>query len=429
MKETRLHGRCKMKGKKLNIKLGIAVLFSVLVVGMSPNPVFADSTEGRMAADYAVKYYECGMSLDEIRTLLLEEFGKEEIVNEAFLLAAEYTGNEAFLKQSSGGKKTGSNSKKTIKTVQITSVKYDKAKNSYQIKWSPSKQTITGYRIYYSTKVNGKYTLLKEVKKGKKSLKVGSLKKGKNYYFKMTAYLKKSGKTYESQMSKMVYDPSATSDLPVVVDLEGNSSVPTISFSGVDKVGKKAFLTWKTPTDKKVTGIQILRKDSNVDYCVVVADIKDVSRNLFIDTKANSKTVTYYIRCVAGNKVGNTRNWAYGNDSGSIRWYKGDGAYYRVDLSDKEYYGVPSFKQYNAKTLDLIWNCDWAGGEYNQIAELDSYSNKYQYVLEPAGGFYENPVTAYLNVTDKSFEYMWHETVYDSEKTTETGFVKKGSRI
>lgn len=485
-----------VKGKKLGFKLKMAIIFFIVAVAMNPSLASAYSDEGQMAADYVIKYYESGSSLDEIKMMLWEQFGKQEVVDEAFLIAAEYTGNDIFVQKPSAGKKGGNIAKmvfKTVekqeytgkaikpgvtvkdgsytlkkgtdytisysnntkigtakalikgkgkysgskkvsfqivpKTVSITSVKYNGTKGSYKITWSPLKQNITGYRIYYSTKPNGKYTLLKEMKKGSKSVTVGNLKKGKMYFFKMTAYLKQSGKIHESRMSEIVYDKDAAGDTPIVLDLKGNSSVSTIYFSSVDKVGKKAYLTWKRPTNKGVTGIQILRKDSNAEYYVMVADIKNLAQNLFIDAKANSKTEKYYIRCVSGSKVGNARDWAFSDNSDDIHWYKGDGAYYRVDLKEKEYSGTPNFKQYSQKTLDLTWNCDWTGYEYNQIAELDSYSNKYQYVLAPADGYYETQVEAYLNVTNNSFEYMWHEIDYRSGEEKVTGFIKKGSRL
>lgn len=150
---------------------------------------------------------------------------------------------------------------------------------------------------------------------------------------------------------------------------------------------------------------------------------------MYIDSKANSKTEKYLIRCVSGKKIGTVREWKFGDNSDSVHWYKGDGNYYRVDLNEKGYGSCPFFKQYNQKTFELIWNCDWIGFEYNESAELDGYSNKYQYVTEPASGYYETNVKAYLNVTDSTFEYMWYESSYSSEGEIVTGFVKKGKRV
>lgn len=45
---------------------------------------------------------------------------------------------------------------------------------------------------------------------------------------KLTAYAKVSGKTYESMMSEIAYDPAASADGPIVVHLKGDSSVSTI---------------------------------------------------------------------------------------------------------------------------------------------------------------------------------------------------------
>ena len=60
----------------------------------------------------------------------------------------------------------------------------------------------SGYKIYYSTKKNGKYVSLGTIKNGKTvTAKCSKLKKGKIYYFKAVAYRKVGSKTVYSKPS------------------------------------------------------------------------------------------------------------------------------------------------------------------------------------------------------------------------------------
>lgn len=483
-----------MKDRKNLLKWVLSIVLLVSVVFTTPVNARANSNdETDWLVSYAMACYEKGMTLDEIRLDLLESVGDEKLVDEALSKAAEVSGNDFFNPASSA--KGGSISKMTFQSIEkqeytgkaikpsvtikdgnyklvkgtdytvtysnnkevgkatvvvkgkgkytgskkvtfqivpkrmtITSVKYNSKDSTYTIRWGDYTGLHTGYKVYYSTKADGKYTLLKGITKETKRFTSGALKKGKMYFFRVSAYLNINGEVYESPLSDIMYDSSAIGDDPVLIDLEGNSSVTSISFSSVDKVGKKAYLTWKTPTNKKVTSIQILRKDKNVDYYVVVAEITNLSQNMYIDTSANSNTEKYYIRCVIGKKVGEASGRAFVDNSSTIHWYKGSGNYYRVDLAEIEYYGVPMFKQYATSGMKLVWSCDWSGGLYESEAPNDK---EYKYYYNPADGYYETEVTAYANVTESTFEYLWYE-VEDKpypEEDVIYMFTKKGSRV
>ncbi len=64
----------------------------------------------------------------------------------------------------------------------------------------------SGYKIYRAYSKNGKYKLVKTIKKGStKSWTDKSVKKKKGYYYKLVAFQKKGGKTYSSAKSSAKY--------------------------------------------------------------------------------------------------------------------------------------------------------------------------------------------------------------------------------
>ena len=73
-------------------------------------------------------------------------------------------------------------------------------KKKVTVKWSKV-SGVTGYKIYSSTKKNGKYKLTATVKSGKTSYTHKKLKSKQTYYYKIVTYKKVSGKTYTSAYS------------------------------------------------------------------------------------------------------------------------------------------------------------------------------------------------------------------------------------
>ena len=61
----------------------------------------------------------------------------------------------------------------------------------------------TGYKIYYSNRENGKYSLLRTVNSNKQSSITVNLKCGKKYYFKATPFVKQGSKIYYGYYSNI----------------------------------------------------------------------------------------------------------------------------------------------------------------------------------------------------------------------------------
>lgn len=89
------------------------------------------------------------------------------------------------------------------KKVSITSAKQKAKTKKVVVKWKKVSNA-TGYKVYMKTGRNGKYKLVKTLKKNSKvSYTTGKLKSKKTYYFKVRAYKKASGKTAYGKYSKV----------------------------------------------------------------------------------------------------------------------------------------------------------------------------------------------------------------------------------
>lgn len=93
--------------------------------------------------------------------------------------------------------------KTATKPAKVTISKLAK-KSSKKVKITWKKVKGTGYQVWMKTGKNGKYKLVKTVKKSSTtSCTKGSLKKGKTYYFKIRAYKTVNGKTIYGSYSKV----------------------------------------------------------------------------------------------------------------------------------------------------------------------------------------------------------------------------------
>ena len=96
-------------------------------------------------------------------------------------------------------------------TIKVKAMKKHKAKISwkkvslsYTVDSKKYTRAVTGYRVYRATKKNGKYRLIKTIKKaGTLNYTDKKLKKGKKYYYKVRTYTKIDGKTYLGKWSKV----------------------------------------------------------------------------------------------------------------------------------------------------------------------------------------------------------------------------------
>lgn len=434
------------------------------------------------------------MSLNEIKLELWELFGDEKIVEECILYAYDMTGDRFFSAKGSGkggmlpkmsfleiedqeytgkaikpairitdggymlvngkdfsvsylkntkvgiaaavvkGRGSYQGSKKVLfkivpAAVKISSVAYDTSKGVYTVKWKQSKG-VNGYKVYYAPSQNGEYKLLANVSGKKTSFTTSKLKKGVMYFFKVAAFKNVNHNVFLGAMSEAKYDAKAYGDDPVVTELNGDSSIERMYFKSCERVGGKAFLSWKSPSDKNVSKLQILREADHSGIYVVVCETTKLEQNLFIDTKINSKSsYTYYIRCFVNGKNGNAGSYQLEDAKDVIRWYKNDKGYIRVDYEYLEYDGAaPYFIVFDEKN-SIEWNCDWSGYEYNSQKELDGYSNTYQYVISPPGGYYDDQPTVYFNADEKEFEYMWTQDKDVDGERKETGFIVKAGRV
>ncbi|WP_173452456.1 fibronectin type III domain-containing protein [Eubacterium pyruvativorans] len=73
--------------------------------------------------------------------------------------------------------------------AQVQNLKAKAGKKSVKLTWTALTSNTTGYRVYRATKKNGKYTMVKVVKKAASAKWTNKgLKKGKRYFYKVRAY-------------------------------------------------------------------------------------------------------------------------------------------------------------------------------------------------------------------------------------------------
>lgn len=114
----------------------------------------------------------------------------------------------SFRVKASNGIVEGPYSSTLSKKTAVPTPSKPKASNvSKGIKLSWSKVSgVSGYKIYRATSKNGSYKLVKTIKKGStKTWTDKSVKNKKGYYYKISAYQKKGGKTYSSAKSSAKY--------------------------------------------------------------------------------------------------------------------------------------------------------------------------------------------------------------------------------
>lgn len=86
-------------------------------------------------------------------------------------------------------------------TLKKPSIKVKAGKKYATVSWKRDKKA-SGYKVYMSTKKKGKFKVVATIKKNKTvKVKIKKLKKGKKYYFKVTAYQTFGNKKVESKAS------------------------------------------------------------------------------------------------------------------------------------------------------------------------------------------------------------------------------------
>ncbi len=135
----------------------------------------------------------------------------------------------------------------------------------------------SGYKIYRSAKKNGKYTQVKDIKKGQTTACTLSHPSGKTYYYKIKAYIKSSGKTVYGGLSAAQAGKTKAPDLKVNVS------------------GKIVSMKWaKVP---RSAGYKIYRCKTKSGKYKLVKTIKNASTVRYAETMPSGSNTWYYKVC------------------------------------------------------------------------------------------------------------------------------------
>ena len=141
---------------------------------------------------------------EEVTDLLAEYKGKID----ALKTDAEYTREEQETerKAKAAAIKKAKAAKTTVKVKALkkhrAKVTWKKVTLSYAVDGKKYSMPVTGYKVYRATKKNGKYKLIKTVKKvGTVKYTDKKLKKGKKYFYKLRTYTVIDGKAYLGKWS------------------------------------------------------------------------------------------------------------------------------------------------------------------------------------------------------------------------------------
>ena len=169
--------------------------------------------------------------------------------------------------------------------VKATSAGHDSIKLTWK-KTSGAK----GYKVYRSTKKNGRYKLIKTTKKI--FFKNTGLTSNKSYYYKVKAYKTVKNKTYTSKK----YSKTASAK-PLLTK--------ATSLKATEKSKSSITLSWKKGTNTKYYAIY--RKEGKSG---TYKKIKSTSKLSYTDKKLEAGK-TYYYKIKAYNKRGDKRQYAF----------------------------------------------------------------------------------------------------------------------
>ena len=162
--------------------------------------------EGEAAIDAAE-------TVDAVKALLTEYKGRIDQLKtdeqyEAEEEAAQQEETERKAREKAAAIKKAKAGKTTVSVKTLTKhrakVTWKKVTLSYTVDGKKYSRAVTGYKVYRAAKKNGKYKLIKTIKKaGTLKYTDKKLKKGKKYYYKVRTYTKIDGKTYLGKWSKV----------------------------------------------------------------------------------------------------------------------------------------------------------------------------------------------------------------------------------
>lgn len=137
--------------------------------------------------------------IDQLKTIAQYETEEEAARQEETERKARE--KAAAIKKAKAGKTTVSVKTLTKHKAKVT---WKKVTLSYTVDGKKYTRAVTGYKIYRATKKNGKYKLIKTVKKtGTLKYTDKKLKRGKKYFYKVRTYTKIDGGTYLGKWSKV----------------------------------------------------------------------------------------------------------------------------------------------------------------------------------------------------------------------------------
>lgn len=197
-------------------------------------------------------------------------------------------------------KKDGSRNYGSDSNVAIVTVGPDKVKGLSVCYKNSSKVTLTwkktkgasGYVIYRSTKKNGKYVKVKDIKKGKTTSCTLKHPLGKTYYYKVKAYIRKAPQT--------VYGGLCAAE-------QGKTTAPKLK---VSVSGRTAELEWKKVP--RAGGYKIYRSKTKSGKYKLVKTINDGSEIRYTEMLPEDSGVWYYkVRAYEKPKKGKSVNGIY----------------------------------------------------------------------------------------------------------------------
>ena len=163
-------------------------------------------TEGRTAIDAAE-------TEDAVKVLLTEYKGRIDQLKtdeqyETEEKAARQEETERKAREKAAAIKKAKAAKTTVSVKALTKhkakVTWKKVTLSYTVDGKKYTRAVTGYKVYRVAKKNGKYKVIKTIKKaGTLKYTDRKLKKGRKYYYKVRTYTKIDGRTYLGKWSKV----------------------------------------------------------------------------------------------------------------------------------------------------------------------------------------------------------------------------------
>ncbi len=135
----------------------------------------------------------------------------------------------------------------------------------------------SGYQIYRSAKKNGTYTLVKDIKKGKTTSCTLKHPSGKTYYYKVKAYIKKSGNTVSGSFSTAEAAKTKAPKLRVSLN------------------NKSVSLKWKKVS--RAAGYKVYRSKTKSGKYKLVKTINKASGLKFSENMPKGSKVWYYKVC------------------------------------------------------------------------------------------------------------------------------------